>query len=657
MSPHPISMFCKAINVNLKYLQTNPVRCVEDACFHSGEIRDILHKADMHYTQGTPFLQDEKYDKLVNYLENLTGKSYTKIGDAPRPNQKKVVLPIHTGSLNKVKTLRQWKNWAKHHEGPYVLSDKLDGISLVVEFRPRGLPRVFTRGDGTIGCNVNDIARFAIKTYNPNKLTYVRGELIFSKKKWASLCKWKPGYANARNAVAGLANQIANGTNGTNVSDETVKMLGALDFVVFSVTRQGEKLTKSQQLALAWTAGFKTVWNCEVEQIEFEKLGDELARRKMESAFAIDGLVICDNKNYPPTKQGNPKHAIAFKMDQESQIRETIVTNVFWNLSRYGLMKPVAKVSPVVIDGVVISKVTLYNARWVKNNGIGIGSKVQIIRSGDVIPKIHSVLENVANSPPATPEGEDGIQWRWKDEIDIELIGESPDVKARKLESFASKLNIAGLKIGTSTKLVRAGINTIPKFCTATGDMLSGINGLGPTSAKKIITARDKALEIHSVLEVVAACDAFGQGFGMKKMKPFFDAFPNIQGYQDLDITEIERLPGWSKKSSIKLIKSIPRAVAMARELIAIGTVGTKRNVTDGPKLTVVLSGFRDKSAQQDMEKLGVAFQNAVTKKCDYLVMKPGSKATSKSQKARKFGIAVISMEKLIEIASNVTTT
>ena len=60
-------------------------------------------------------------------------------------------------------------------------------------------------------------------------------------------------------------------------------------------------------------------------------------------------------------------------MDQESQIRETIVTNVFWNLSRYGLMKPVAKVSPVVIDGVVISKVTLYNARWVKNSGIGIG--------------------------------------------------------------------------------------------------------------------------------------------------------------------------------------------------------------------------------------------------------------------------------------------
>jgi DNA ligase (NAD+) len=640
------------------YFKEDPIKCVEDACLHSGEIEQILHHADRTYGEGHPILRDGQYDALVLYFEHLTGRRYAKIGHRPSAEHKKVNLPIHMGSLDKAKTDHALAGWVKKYSGPYVLSDKLDGISILAECQPGHSPRVFTRGDGRIGCNANALAPFIIgSNFKPEVLTYLRGELVFSKKKWP-LVAAHSGYANPRNAVAGIVNKLSNVSNVSNlgnapqVDPDFEKILELLDFVVFSVERPGEILPKTRQLAIAWTSGFKTVWNTTTDTISFNHLKEELTKRKSESAFAIDGLVLWDNNPHPMAQRGNPKHGIAFKMDQENQLRRTIIDRVSWNLTRYGLLKPVGHVAPVMINGTVISKVTLYNARWVQTNSIGAGAEIMIIKSGDVIPKVHSVI---APAPvAAVPEGDEGKRWRWKNKVDIELTGENPDVMARQLESFATKLKIAGLKIGTARKLVGAGIDTIPKFCATTSRELSGIGGIGKISANKLIGARDHALEQNSLLEVLAACNAFGQGFGLKKLKPLFSKFPLVLEKKIADAGQIETLPGWSRKSSTKFREALPSAVALAHQIKkAVPAFREATRKVSNFRLTVAFSGFRDKKMQEHLGQCGVHVASSVTKQCDYLVMRETGKETSKSRKAAKLGIARITTEKMMELAGN----
>ena len=43
---------------------------------------------------------------------------------------------------------------------------------------------------------------------------------------------------------------------------------------------------------------------------------------------------------------------------------------------------------PVDIDGATVSKATLHNAKYIEDMGLEIGCKVEVIRSGEIIPRI-----------------------------------------------------------------------------------------------------------------------------------------------------------------------------------------------------------------------------------------------------------------------------
>ena len=74
--------------------------------------------------------------------------------------------------------------------------------------------------------------------------------------------------------------------------------------------------------------------------------------------------------------------------------------------------------TPIELGGVTLQYATGYNAKFIVDNVIGPGAVITITRSGDVIPKILTVIKPAANNKPKMP----GVTYEWTDTgVDIKL--------------------------------------------------------------------------------------------------------------------------------------------------------------------------------------------------------------------------------------------
>ena len=184
-------------------LNSEPIVYIQNKGYKAKDISKILDMADTAYHNGESIIDDVHYDVIVAFYEELTGKPRDKIG-ADIVAGKRVTLPIHMGSMTKVKPdTSKLKNWIKKYEGPYVISDKLDGISIMLHYENKDTtPKIYTRGNGKVGSDASALSKYIkfpkIETEEP---IYIRGELLIKKSQWKF---FKTEYKNPRNAVSGL---------------------------------------------------------------------------------------------------------------------------------------------------------------------------------------------------------------------------------------------------------------------------------------------------------------------------------------------------------------------------------------------------------------------------------------------------------------------
>jgi NAD-dependent DNA ligase len=118
------------------------------------ELANILQQLSYHYyNTETELVPDSIYDLLRDILESRDPKHpYLKIIGAPI-NKEKVKLPYYMPSLNKIKPdTDELDKFISKYKGPYVLSDKLDGVSaLFIKSHNGKNDKMYTRGDGTYG--------------------------------------------------------------------------------------------------------------------------------------------------------------------------------------------------------------------------------------------------------------------------------------------------------------------------------------------------------------------------------------------------------------------------------------------------------------------------------------------------------------------------
>lgn len=588
------------------------------------EIIEKLKEYDYYYhTLGEPIISDEEYDKLKEELIVLNPKNpYLK--NVGNTIEGAVKLPYYMGSLDKLKDEKPINNWLKKYKGEYIISDKLDGISCLICCKNKET-NIYTRGNGINGRKINEILEYVKNIPKVEETICVRGELILEKKDWDE----KYG-SNARNVVAGLINS-------KNIKKE---ILNKVKFIVYDVIEPRVSILKG--LEKAKSLGFEIVNIKEEKEINKEKLENVLRERKMNSKFEIDGIVIYDNSKEYELKAGeNPKYAFAFKSMEQMEEMEVIVKDVEWNISKDGYIKPRILFEPIKLDGVMISATTGFNGLFIKNNKINKGSKITIIRSGGVIPKVQRIIT----------KSEEGLMpemiYKWnKTGVDIEIEEENEDTKIKEIVYFMKTLGIKNYAESTIRKLYENGYTDIEKLLSMKEEELIKIEGISNKLAKILIT-NVKDVREKEMYEIMGASNILGRNMGVKKLKLIYE---NVRDIFNTNYEELIKINGIGEVNVKSYLENIEEFKEFYEKL------GIKEKKKEEKKeeekilkeKIIVFTGFRDNELKKYIEERGGEVKESISKKTSILLVKSLEKGSGKIKEAKELGIKIMEKDKFI---------
>lgn len=617
------------------------------------ELMVYLKAADELYTnEGDSFLEDFEYDALKQYLEaaNPGDPYFTKVGSEVRGG--KVVLPFQMGSLNQV-FIGGWDSWVTSNDlddETLVISDKEDGGSDMIRYTRGKLSIAYSRGDGLMGA---DITRHISKIPSvPKDLSgqgidlTVRCEHIISPANFKKLQEMgirsrsgKP-YKNPRNMVAGLMNAETNDP----------RVYQYIDVIAYEIV--GGHQEKIVQLEFLEDLGFKVVpyGTFKGRNLSEQKLTDWLVKRRKESAYEIDGVVaeansIAARKRLHVSGDLNPGYAVKFKVADESNQAVATVKKVEWRLSKDGYYKPRVHIEPVELAGVTIRHFTGFNAKFIKENGIGPGAKIRVTRSGDVIPFIQECVQPVK---PQMPDDEDAV---WTPTgVDLVVSGDNDTVKFKQLEDFFNSIDIPNLAGGNIKTMFDAGFETPESIITLSQQDVSQVIG-SRSIGKKIWEGMRAKFTNIPMWKLMGAHPAFGRGVGERKMKKLYDAWHGDMSHA-ASVTRICHVEGFDTKTAHKIVDGFDEFQEFLQAVEGYVTISRYERPKQG-KLTgqdIVVTGFRDKQLEALVEQHGGRVASSVSSKTYVVVAAEPSGSSTKLEKARSLGIKIVSREEFVKM-------
>jgi DNA ligase (NAD+) len=647
----------------------------------------IKYTTDKYYNDQ-PVISDELFDFVIDTLRDIDPEHLIlkQVGSKVL-TKSKTKLKYWMGSMDKIKPSDPafLNKWLTKYKGPYIYSDKLDGVSALFVCANSKM-NLYTRGDGMEGTDISNLIKYIsgldkleldklkfdkISKLDKNSQSFaVRGELIMSK---TNFTKYANTMSNARNMVSGVVNS----------KSFDPKIVSDIDFVSYEIidpwlptqSKQFEKLNKM---------GFKVVPNSFIDiesntesntQLDFMTLSQILTQRLANTKYEIDGLIISNNILPPQrTQNTNPEYAFAFKDPSLSQIADVKVLGINWSISKDGYIKPVLKLVPTSLGGVVISNVTAINAKYVQNNILGPGAIIQLIRSGDVIPKIIGILKPASSGIAQFPD----IDYEWNETgVDIIAIDQTLDQQIKELVFFFKKLDISNIDESTVRKMINANIDSIGKILTIKINDLVKVEGFKEKMVEKIYNNICDRIKNLTMLDLMIASNVFGHGMGSKKLKKIISSYPDIIGLytnysQEEIIQMIKQLDGFDTKTAEYFNDGLERFIDLFNSLepnmrkqlristrilaeeieLANESLLNKTNIPNRPNKFMskifVFSGFRNKAWESIIESNGGKVGSAISSKTNVLIttkadIKDGSNA--KISKARKLNIQILDQE------------
>ena len=76
----------------------------------------------------------------------------------------------------------------------------------------------------------------------------------------------------------------------------------------------------------------------------------------------------------------------------------TELLDVVWQVGKSGVVSPVAILRPVEVGEALVSRATLHNIEYIRSLNLEIGCNVEVIRSGEIIPRIVRRVDIQKNS-------------------------------------------------------------------------------------------------------------------------------------------------------------------------------------------------------------------------------------------------------------------
>ena len=627
------------------------------------ELENLITRYQKSYYDGEGEISDAEFDKLWDELKTLDPANpiLHKVG-ADSGNFQKIHHVMPMGSQEKAANPEQFLTWAeKHKYDEYLVEYKLDGASLELQYENGYLKRAVTRGDGTIG---DDITANARKMGGVNAAIYkdgllvpftggIRGEVIMTHEVHKTHF---PDKANCRNAANGLMKRkdgkgseflklivydalSTDGKSYFNYEEEKIRWLMDCGFNVVKLV-----ICKSPERVIAYRA----------------KVMEERASLE----YDIDGLVIKERTiNLADASRDRPDRQIAFKFSLEEAV--TTLREVEWSVSG-GTYTPVAIFDEVELNGTRVQRASLANPDTLRKLGVAIGSHVVVVKRGEIIPKIESVVEEKGLETKAiefphvcevcgTKLVDEGSRLfcpnkncskrvlhqllKYQQVVDIRDLGETlitslfndgrlksiSDIYSLQIEElvpyFLNEESMEADKKSLGAEKVYNSIQNHRRMRLATFVGAFDIEGVGETSAEKLIASGFDTLE-----KLLAASE---------------DQIASVYGFAEIMAHII--IEGLAENAAE--MRSLVSSGVIELEEVGGGLLAGKSFCFTGELVTM-----KRADAEQLVKKNGGNIKSSVTKDLSYLVTNDTASGSSKNVKAAKLGIPVIDEKQFLEL-------
>ena len=647
--------------------------------------REILYHEKKYYVDNDPQISDAEFDGLLRELrgfearfpELVTPESPTqRVGEKPLEGFPSVAHAMPMLSIDNCfneDDLREFEDRLRKllpgEQVAYTVELKIDGLGISVLYRDGKFARAVTRGDGVRGDDVTGNVK-TIRTLplaiEEKKNVEVRGEIYLPFDVFRSINRAReeeglPLFANPRNAAAGSIRLL----------DPREAAARNLSVFLYSLSVDGqEEPSQWETLQRLKALGFKINPHSRLCPTLDEVLANygEWAEKRDSLDYDVDGIVVKVDSAAQRRALGVtakfPRWAISYKFPARQAT--TRVNDIVIQVGRTGALTPVAVLEPVKLSGTTISRSTLHNEDEIRRKDVRVGDTVLLERSGDVIPRVVSVMkerrtgrEKVFVWPRSCPAcGSEAF--RPEGEAVSRCV--NPSCPARLRESilhFAARraMNIEGLGEALVDQLVGSGlVRSIPDLYMLTIDDLEKLERMGPKSARNLLDQIERSKD----RDLAGFIFALGiRHVGERLAQILAGRFRSLEALEAAPEDELVGVDEVGPKvaESIRFFFDRPENRELVRRLRDAGLNTTVREEAraGGPLagqvfvITGTLSGMSRDRAREIVESLGAEVGSSVTRRTTGLVV--GAEPGSKLDKARKLGVRILGEREFLELA------
>lgn len=620
------------------------------------EISDLVEQIIYHrqkYYAGHPEISDYNYDQLEERLRSIVPNHpvFLAVGsEDDNVNTPKVRHETPMLSLAKTYDLQTLKTWIGEHR--VIGSHKVDGNSLSLVYEGGSLIRAKTRGNGIQGEDVSEkvawVSDCIAKIKDPVFQDFeIRGELYCSQQRFSRLVTEMERLglerpSNPRNIVAGVL--------GRRQHVQLARFFGFFAFDLLLMDGSSPFVTEEEKFDWLKQQNFQLPYFKSISN--HEQVEGFLERTKLamdEGEIGIDGAVFSYNDISLHKKLGvtahHPKYKMSFKWQGETAV--STIEGIEWNTSRLGVVTPVAVIRPVQLSGALISNVTLHNASHVKNYSLSAGDSIEIVRSGEVIPKFLRVVTSVASQcslPSSCPACSHPLVY---DDCRLNCLNheECPAQIHGVILNWVRSVGIEDLSEKRLNLLIDRGlVNDIIDLYRLKEEDFLALPMFKEKMAKKLYQNIQQSKDITSV--------QFLTGLGIKgtgkvTWEALLQEFNSIDLIRKACIEEILPLKGFAEKLATQVIEGLQQKSELIDQLKEVGVVcqeyikeGIGSKVLAG--MNFVITGTFSKSRKElssMVEQAGGKVIGAVSSATSVLLIADLSSQSSKAKKARSLGV------------------
>lgn len=602
-----------------------------------------------NYYSGNQMISDSEFDSLVSELRSTDPDNpiLTTVGwgyDINKINQTKSNhLSSFTG-LSKIKTTKD-KLFRKSNE--WVITAKMDGGSVELQYLNGHLMKALTRGNGLVGIECSNKLMYSQGVpidLNENYTGNIVGEYVLSQEDAL-------GYTedNQRNIPNGFLGRISADP------DECSKY----SFIAYRISYSSSHKFSTHREVLDKLAS----WNfivvhefTEEDDHSFLETLNDLSRIN-DKTYLLDGIVVNNNKLLEDNHHYYYPESVAYKIMTETATVK--VTNVDWNFTRTGKYVPTVEFDPVHLSGADIQRASGFNYKYIKDYKMDVGSVLEITRSGEVIPYIYRVLKpsTKMTNPTKCKYCNETLVLSGKD-----LVCPNPDCTGKKeneLWHFISVVgsvdNMGGTLLGNIIKAFN--FTTIESIYQNDIDysVLESMDGIGQSKIDTVKKCINKIRNESQCLEVyLVGLSIKGLGYSSAKkladLPRFKEALLNESTPSANIINSIQSLGQVSYTSKRYVLDNWNEL----HELIQYFNISDNKSVSSTPSTTDLIKVcITGKLQFGTKKKFYTEYKDSIVESdisdCKYLVCNE-DKNSNKLKYAKDKGISIITEDQLVNM-------